>query len=211
MDSAHETSWCAGSYKPRIERRRVSPQATTHERQSDRKPSPDRSDGSEPHRRLPALTSESPEPKGIPGADPSAMDQDKTRTTMLVRETFKCRPPINSAPKMRNDDRATDNQADGEALENLGTGDALLGTPGEMIRDAVITPQHQGSDEAEQLLGLDVERAGLVGAGVERKEAVDDEVPFIENLDVQTRAELDEVLERSVVLVRSLIATLYGR
>ena len=112
---------------------------------------------------------------------------------------------------MRNNDRATDNQADGETLENLGTGDALLGAAGEMIRDAVITPQHQGSDEAEQLLGLDVERAGFVGAGIERKEAVDDEVPFIENLDVQTRAELDEVLERSVVLVRSLIAALYGR
>ena len=139
------------------------------------------------------------------------MDYPKTRTTMLVRETFKCRPPINSAPKMRNDDRTTDNQADGEALENLGTSDALLGTAGEMIRDAVITPQHQRSDEAEELLGLDVECAGLVGAGVEREKPVDDEVPFIENLDVQTRAELDEVLERSVVLVRSLIATLYGR
>jgi len=139
------------------------------------------------------------------------MDYPQAHTTMLTSEPFKCRPPINSAPKMRNNDRATDNQADGEALENLGTGDALLGAAGEMIRDAVITPQNQGSDEAEQLLGLDVERAGFVGAGIERKEAVDDEVPFIENLDVQTRAELDEVLERSVVLVRSLMATLYGR
>ena len=137
------------------------------------------------------------------------MDQDKARTTMLVRETFKCRPPINSAPKMRNDDRATDNQADGETLEDLGTSDALLGAASEMIRDAVITPQHQRSDEAEELLGLDVERAGLVGPGVEREEPVDDEVPFIENLDVQTRAEIDEVLERSTMLVRSLIAALY--
>ena len=139
------------------------------------------------------------------------MDYPQAHTTMLTSEPFKLRPPFNSAPKMRNNDRATDNQADGEALENLGTGDALLGAAGEMIRDAVITPQHQRSDETEQLLGLDVERAGFVGAGVERKEAVDDEVPFIENLDVQTRAELDEVLERSIVLVRSLIATLYGR
>ena len=139
------------------------------------------------------------------------MDQDAAAATKLGRETFQLRPTINSAPKMRNDDRATDNQADGEALENLGTGDALLGAAGEMIRDAVITPQNQGSDEAEQLLGLDVESARLVGAGVEREKPVDDEVPFIENLDVQTRAELDEVLERSVVLVRSLIATLYGR
>lgn len=139
------------------------------------------------------------------------MDYPKTRTTMLVSETLQRRPLINSAPKMRNDDRATDNQADGEALEDLGSGDALLGAAGEMIGDAVITPQHQRSDEPEQLFGLDVERAGFVGAGVERKEPVDDEVPFIENLDVQTRAELNEVLERSVVLVRSLLATLYGR
>ena len=112
---------------------------------------------------------------------------------------------------MRNDDRATNNETDREALENLGTSDALLGAAGEMIRDAVITPQHQRSDEAEELLGPDVERAGFVGAGVERKEAVDDEVPFIENLDVQTRAELDEVLERSTMLVRSVIAALYRR
>jgi hypothetical protein len=78
-----------------------------------------------------------------------------------------------------------------------------------MIRDAVITPEHQRCDEAEQLLGSDVERAGFVGAGVEREEPVDDKVPFIENLDVQTRAELDEVLERSIVLVRDVIAALY--
>ena len=112
---------------------------------------------------------------------------------------------------MRNDDRTTDNQADGEALEDLRSGDALLGAAGEMIRDAVITPQHQRSDESEQLLGLDVERAGLVGPGVEREEAVDDKVPFIENLDVQTRAELDEVLERSIILARSMMAVFNRR
>ena len=51
----------------------------------------------------------------------------------------------------------------------------------------------------------------LVGAGVEREEPVDDKVPFIETLDAQTRAELDEVLERSTMLVRSVIAALYRR
>jgi hypothetical protein len=112
---------------------------------------------------------------------------------------------------MRNDYRPTDNQADGEALEDLGTGDALLGAAAEMIGDAVITPEHERSDEAEQLLGPDIERAGFVGAGVEGEEPVDDEVPFVENLDVQTLAELDEVLERSTVLVRSVIAALYRR
>ena len=112
---------------------------------------------------------------------------------------------------MRNDDGPTDDETDRERLEDLGTRDALLGAAGEMIRYAVITPQHQRRDEAEQLLGLDVERAGFVGAGVEREEAVDDEVPFVENLDVQTLAELDEVLERSTMLVRNVIAALYRR
>jgi len=112
---------------------------------------------------------------------------------------------------MRNDDRATNDETDRETLENLGPSDALLGAASEMIRDAVITPEHQRSDETEQLLGPDIESAGLVGAGVEGEEPVDDKVPFIENLDVQTRAELDEVLERSNMLVRSLIAALYRR
>ena len=112
---------------------------------------------------------------------------------------------------MRNHDRPTDDETHRERLENLGARDALLGTAGEMIRDAVITPQHQRRDESEQLLGLDVERARFVGASVEREKTVDDEVPFVENLDVQTLAELDEVLERSTMLVRDVIAALYRR
>ena len=112
---------------------------------------------------------------------------------------------------MRNDDRATNDETDRKALEDLGTGDSLLGAASEMICDAVIAPKHERSDEAEQLLGPDIESAGLVGAGVEGEEPVDDKVPFIENLDVQTRAELDEVLERSVMLVRDVIAALYRR
>ena len=141
----------------------------------------------------------------------TAMDQDEARTTMLVRETLQLRPPVNSAPKMRNNDRATDDEPDRKRLENLGSGDALLGAASEMIRDAVITPQHERCDEAEQLLGPDVERAGLVGAGVEREEPVDDKVPFVQNLDVQTLAELDELIERSNMLVRSVIAALNRR
>jgi hypothetical protein len=128
---------------------------------------------------------------------------------MLVREMLQLRPPINGTPKMRNDDRATNDETDREALEDLGPSEALLGAASEMIRDAVITPEHQRCDEAEQLLGSDIESAGLVGSGVEGEEPVDDKVPFIENLDVQTRAELDEVLERSIVLVRDVIAALY--
>jgi len=70
---------------------------------------------------------------------------------------------------MRNDDRATDNQADGEALEDLAPSDALL----------------------------------------ESEEPVDDKVPFIETLDAETRAQFDELLERSNMLAKSVIAALY--
>ena len=96
------------------------------------------------------------------------MDWKKARTTMLACQMFELRPPTNSATKMRNDDRPTDDETHGERLEDL-------------------------------------------GSGVEREEAVDDEVPFVENLDVQTLAELDEVLERSTMLVRNVIAALYRR
>jgi hypothetical protein len=72
---------------------------------------------------------------------------------------------------MRNDDRSTDNETDGERLEDL----------------------------------------GARSASVEPKEALDDQVPFIETLDPQTRAELDEVLERSIMLTRDVIAALYRR
>lgn len=101
------------------------------------------------------------------------MDQAEARTTMLASETFKCRPPINSGPKMRNDDRTTDNQADGEAFEDLESIDALLGAPSE--------------------------------------EPVDDKVPFIETLDAETRAQVDELLEASTMLARNVIAALYRR
>jgi hypothetical protein len=130
---------------------------------------------------------------------------------MLVSETLQLRPPINSTPKMRNHDRTANDQTYRERLEDLGTRDALLGAAGEMIRDAVITPQHQRRDEAEELLGPDVERAGFIGARVEREEPVDDEVPLPEDLSIQSLPEVTELLERSTMLVRACIAALYRR
>lgn len=121
------------------------------------------------------------------------------------------RPPIHSAPKMRNHNRPSNDETDRERLEDLGTGDTFLGTASEMIRDAVIAPQHQGRDEAEQLLGPDVERAGFVRAGVECEEPVDNEIPLAEDFSVQSFPEVTELLERSTMLVRSVIAALYRR
>jgi hypothetical protein len=63
----------------------------------------------------------------------------------------------------------------------------------------------------ENLGASDVESAGFTGVDVEREESVDDGVPFIETLDAQTRAELDEVLERSTMLARNVIAALSRR
>jgi hypothetical protein len=39
----------------------------------------------------------------------------------------------------------------------------------------------------------------------------DDQVPFIETLDAETRAAVDEVLERSIMLARDLMVALYRR
>lgn len=51
-------------------------------------------------------------------------------------------------------------------------------------------------------------RLEVVGAGVESEEPVEDKVLFIDTLDAETRAQLDEVLERSTMLARSVIAAL---
>src|SRR6266480_5099042 len=110
---------------------------------------------------------------------------------------------------MRNDNRAADDEAHRKRLEQLGARHALLGATGEMIRHAVIAPEDEGRDETEQLLGFHVERAGFVGARVEREEAVDDEVALAEDLSVQSLSELAELLQRTTVLVRLCIAALY--
>jgi hypothetical protein len=57
----------------------------------------------------------------------------------------------------------------------------------------------------------DGERLEDPGGHDERKEATKDQVPFIDTLDAQTRAEFDEVLERSIVLARSVIAAVDRR
>jgi hypothetical protein len=43
------------------------------------------------------------------------------------------------------------------------------------------------------------------------QEPVDQEVPFIETLDAETRAQIDELLERSTMLARDVIAAVYRR
>ena len=45
----------------------------------------------------------------------------------------------------------------------------------------------------------------------EQKDSVDRDVPFIETLDPETRAQVDEVLERSLILARDVITALNRR
>jgi hypothetical protein len=113
---------------------------------------------------------------------------------MLSSETLKLRPTIYSAPEMRNDYRASNDETYRERFEQLGARHALLGAASQMIRHAVITPKHQRRDESEQLLGLDVERPGFIRARVEGKETVHDEISFAEDLRVHPLAELAKLL-----------------
>jgi hypothetical protein len=43
------------------------------------------------------------------------------------------------------------------------------------------------------------------------QEPVDEEVPFIETLDAETRAQIDKLFERSTMLARDVIAAVYKR
>src|SRR5690606_7822089 len=72
--------------------------------------------------------------------------------------------PGDRAAQVRDDDRAADDEADGEGLEELLVGDALLGAADEVVGDAIVAAEYEGGDEAEELLGTGGERAVLVGA-----------------------------------------------
>ena len=78
---------------------------------------------------------------------------------------------IDRAAQVRDHDAAAHHQPDREGLEHLVAVDAGLLALGDVVADAVVAAQHQRGDQAQQLLGLHVQRAGLVGLGIEREEA----------------------------------------
>src|SRR5712675_2465969 len=108
----------------------------------------------------------------------------QTRQEMLTRETLQLGPTIYGAPEMRDYDGAANDEADRKRFEQLGACHALLGATREMIGHAIVAAKDKRGNEAEQLLGFHVERAGFVRARVERKKAVDDHVSFAKNLRV---------------------------
>jgi hypothetical protein len=99
---------------------------------------------------------------------------------------------IDRAPQVRDHDAAADHQADRERLEHLVAVDAGLLALGHVVADAVVAAQHHRGHQAEQLLGLHVQRAGLVGLGVEREEPAHHLVGLGQDALVHALAELGE-------------------
>ena len=66
----------------------------------------------------------------------------------------------------------------------------------DVIGDTIVAAQHQAGHQAEHFLGLGAEGARLVGAVVERKEAIDGEVARAEDEVIHSRAERIEVWKR---------------
>jgi len=86
-------------------------------------------------------------------------------------------------------------EANAERLEHLVARHAFFGAAHDVVGDAVVAAQHERSHEAEQFLGLHVERAAFVGAAIEVEEPVDDEIVLAEDARVHALAELPELGE----------------
>src|SRR4051794_8994443 len=106
---------------------------------------------------------------------------------------------IHRPAQVRDHDAAADHQADRERLEQFGAAGPRVLALGDVVADAVVAAQHHRSHQAEQFLGLHVQRAGLVGLGVEREEAADDLVGLGEDAIVHPLAEFGELLDAIVV------------
>src|SRR5690606_21069930 len=78
---------------------------------------------------------------------------------------------IHRAPQVRDHDAAAHHQPHREGFEHLVPGHPGPPALGDVVADAVVAAQHQRRDQAQQFLGLHVQRPGLVGLGVEREEA----------------------------------------
>src|SRR5690606_6192079 len=105
---------------------------------------------------------------------------------------------VHGAAQVGDDDRAAHHQADGEGLEELLAGDPGLPALGHVVADAVVTAQHQRRDQAQQLLGLHVQRAGLVGLGIQGEEAAHHLVRLGQDALVHALAELGELADAVV-------------
>jgi hypothetical protein len=98
---------------------------------------------------------------------------------------------------MRDHNRTADDEADRKRLEHLGTRDVFFGAAGEMVRHAIVAAENERCNEAEQLLGFHVQRAGFVRARIEREKSIDDEISLAQDLSIHSLAKLAKLLQRT--------------
>ena len=91
---------------------------------------------------------------------------------------------VHCAPKMWNGYRASDDECDIERVKKFGARHSHAGALFNMVSNAVVTPENDGSDQAKQFLRSFVERAVFVGLGVESEEAFNSQVIAAQQLFV---------------------------
>src|SRR5688572_15712960 len=80
------------------------------------------------------------------------------------------------APEMWNGYRASDDECDIESVKKFRARHARAGALFNVVRNAVVTPEYDGSDQAQQFLGSFIERTVFVGLCVQSEEAFDSQV-----------------------------------
>ena len=106
---------------------------------------------------------------------------------------------MNSAPQMRDYNRASNNEADGQRFQHLGLGNSLLEAPRDVVGHAVIAAQHKGRDQAEQLLGTRRQGALVVDPRIKREKPAD--------IEVETEASRAYTRGASALRIRSFICS----
>jgi hypothetical protein len=94
---------------------------------------------------------------------------------------------INCPPKMGNGYRASHHQRYIESIEELRPRNSGAQALFDVISDAIVTPQHDGRNQAQQFLGAFVERTIFVSLVVEREESFDAQVIAAKQLFVHFR------------------------
>jgi len=91
---------------------------------------------------------------------------------------------VHCASKMWNGYRAAYDERHIKCIEKFGARNARSGTLFNVISNAVVTPENDGSDQTKQFLGSFVERAVFIGLAVQSEEAFDSQVIAAQQLFV---------------------------
>jgi hypothetical protein len=92
-------------------------------------------------------------------------------------------------------DGASDDQGDVEGVDDFAAFPADFAAANKMIGDAIVAAEDHGGHEAEEFLGASVEGARFVGLVIQGEEALDAEVPAIEDFLVELGAKILKVIE----------------